>query len=109
MYPARTSSLWLATSASAGASRSVGIKSCDQRCMVVVSNRRRIFIRIFLKRMIDCKRLGLQTPGRAAPDIGLAGDLFVFTQQVISGRRGLYPPQFRAKILMNNDLPPRYS
>src|SRR5260370_31879109 len=33
MYPARTSSLWLATSASAGASRRVGIKSCDQRCI----------------------------------------------------------------------------
>src|SRR6266849_216019 len=47
MYPARTSSLWLATSASAGASRRVGMKSCDQRCMVMVSNRERIF---------DCKR-----------------------------------------------------
>src|ERR1700736_1185486 len=32
-YPARRRSLWLATSASAGASRSVGIKSVDQRCM----------------------------------------------------------------------------
>src|ERR1017187_2838824 len=47
MYPARTNSLWLATSASAGASRRVGIKSCDQRCMVMVSNRERI---------LDCKR-----------------------------------------------------
>src|ERR1039458_5982760 len=47
MYPARTNSLWLATSASAGASRSVGIKSCDQRCMIMVSNRERI---------LDCKR-----------------------------------------------------
>src|SRR6266849_6987335 len=47
MYPARTSSLWLATSASAGASRRVGIKSCDQRCMVMLSNRERIS---------DCKR-----------------------------------------------------
>src|SRR6266852_4247970 len=47
MYPARTSSLWLATSASAGASRRVGMKSCDQRCMVMVSNRERIS---------DCKR-----------------------------------------------------
>src|SRR5271167_3737475 len=44
MYPARTSSLWLATSASAGASRRVGIKSCDQRCMVMGSNRERILI-----------------------------------------------------------------
>src|ERR1017187_8921336 len=34
IYPARTSSLWLATSASAGASRKVGIKSSDQRCIV---------------------------------------------------------------------------
>src|SRR6185312_6371177 len=36
MYPERTRNLWLATSASAGASRSVGIKSCDQRCMNAV-------------------------------------------------------------------------
>src|SRR5580658_6746985 len=99
MYPARTSSLWLATSASAGASRSVGIKSCDQRCMVVVSNRRRIFIRIFLKRMIDCEQLGLQTPGPAGPGIGVAGDLFVFPPQGIRGGGGFFPPppQFRAK------------
>src|SRR5690348_17480003 len=33
MYPARTRNLWLATSASAGASRRVGMKSFDQRCM----------------------------------------------------------------------------
>src|SRR6185437_12276775 len=32
-YPARTRNLWLATSASAGASRNVGMNSCDQRCM----------------------------------------------------------------------------
>jgi hypothetical protein len=37
----------LATSASAGASRRVGIKSCDQRCMIMFSNRERI---------LDCKR-----------------------------------------------------
>src|SRR5258708_4414433 len=34
MYPARIRNLWLATSASAGASRSVGINSCDQRCIL---------------------------------------------------------------------------
>ena len=34
MYPARTRNLWLATSASAGASRSVGMNSWDQRCMI---------------------------------------------------------------------------
>src|SRR5579864_2686418 len=34
MYPARTRNLWLATSASAGASRKVGINSADQRCIV---------------------------------------------------------------------------
>src|ERR1700733_10942170 len=34
MYPARTKNRWLATSASAGASRSVGIKSSDQRCIL---------------------------------------------------------------------------
>src|ERR1039457_2030143 len=33
MYPARIRNLWLATSASAGASRSVGINSFDQRCI----------------------------------------------------------------------------
>src|ERR1700748_1794816 len=33
IYPDRTRNLWLATSASDGASRNVGIKSCDQRCM----------------------------------------------------------------------------
>jgi len=31
MYPERTRNLWLATSASAGASRRVGMKSLDQR------------------------------------------------------------------------------
>src|SRR5271165_2326032 len=38
MYPERTRNLWLATSASAGASRRVGIKSLDQRCMIVSSS-----------------------------------------------------------------------
>src|SRR5450755_4003978 len=38
MYPERTRNLWLATSASAGASRSVGMKSLDQRCMGVFSS-----------------------------------------------------------------------
>src|ERR1035441_5871840 len=38
MYPERTRNLWLATSASAGASRRVGIKSLDQRCMIVFSS-----------------------------------------------------------------------
>src|SRR6266436_9411651 len=37
MYPARTRNLWLATSASAGASRRVGINSWDQRCIVSCS------------------------------------------------------------------------
>src|SRR5207248_2068794 len=32
-YPARSRNLWLATSASAGASRSVGMNKCDQRYM----------------------------------------------------------------------------
>src|SRR5580658_452700 len=35
IYPARTRNLWLATSASAGASRNVGINSCDHRCIDV--------------------------------------------------------------------------
>src|SRR6185312_4098006 len=35
MYPARIRNLWLATSASAGASLSVGINSFDQRCIVL--------------------------------------------------------------------------
>src|SRR5208283_5277373 len=43
MYPARTRNLWLATSASAGASRSVGINSCDQRYMMSFDPRWRIF------------------------------------------------------------------
>src|SRR5579864_8903983 len=34
-YPARSRYLWLATSASAGASRRVGINSWDQRCMML--------------------------------------------------------------------------
>src|SRR5580700_5492012 len=34
MYPARNKNLWLATSASAGASRRVGINSFDQRCIL---------------------------------------------------------------------------
>src|SRR6266699_880161 len=33
MYPARTRNLWLATSASAGAARNVGMKSSDHRCI----------------------------------------------------------------------------
>src|SRR6266567_8219346 len=33
MYPARSRNLWLATSASVGASRRVGMKSLDQRCI----------------------------------------------------------------------------
>src|SRR5436305_2624103 len=44
IYPERTRNLWLATSASAGASRSVGIKSCDQRCIVGVLDERELVI-----------------------------------------------------------------
>src|SRR5579872_1223068 len=42
MYPARTRNLCEATSASAGASRNVGINSSDQRCIVFLSTESRV-------------------------------------------------------------------
>src|SRR5258707_15733965 len=54
MYPARIRNLWLATSASAGASRSVGMNSLDQRCIEMGRL-------AFPSGQADARRLGAET------------------------------------------------
>src|ERR1017187_9392976 len=66
MYPERTRNLWLATSASAGASRRVGIKSLDQRCMIVFSSCFRLELENPLFYRI---RAGLRRDGRLSEGI----------------------------------------
>jgi hypothetical protein len=53
IYPARRRNLWLATSASAGASRRVGMKSFDERC---IRECERTFPSDFVRRETPCAR-----------------------------------------------------
>src|SRR3984885_3795257 len=72
MYPARSRSLWLATSASAGASRRVGMKSFDQRCIDSVgpsSVQERVWRKSGLERQAFI--LAFSPPRRTGPSVSV--------------------------------------
>src|SRR5258708_25644057 len=75
MYPARTRNLWLATSASAGASRRVGINSFDQRCIYQTTS--------VIKRISYCNKAGFRVVAGAEMEFR-TGECWILSWQMKS-------------------------
>src|SRR5919197_6132232 len=89
MKPPRTSSLWLAASASAGASRRVGKNSCEARAITVVrADYSESGIREASAHGIACDAAERPRGSSARPLIHIAWNRFEWNQGSLSHRQG---------------------